>query len=77
MTFIVNLYKCYNSLHNHNAGGSYYDGSPTDGRYEDVLEYDEEKKEWNKIGSMSIKRSSHAVTVVNYNSIKDYCNDCN
>ena len=42
--------------------------------HEDVLEYDEEMQEWNKIGSMSIKRSNHAVTVVNYNSIKDYCN---
>ena len=42
--------------------------------YDDVLEYDEQKKEWNKIGSMSIKRREHAVTVVNFNSIKDYCN---
>ena len=64
------FYKYYNSLHN--AGGLHYDGS-TFTYYDDVLEYDEEKREWNKIGSMSIKRESPAVTVVNYNSIKDYC----
>ena len=63
------LYKHYNSLHN--AGGTYWDGSTY---YDDVLEYDEQKREWNKIGSMSITRSFHAVTVVNINSIMEYCN---
>ena len=68
------FHKYYNSLHN--AGGKYRDGSFWDNYtyYEDVLEYDEQKREWNKIGSMSIKRSFHAVTVVTYNSIEDYCN---
>ena len=61
------LYKYYNLLHN--AGGS-----ANSGTLDDMLEYDEQKQEWNKIGSMSIKRRLHAVTVVNYNSIKDYCN---
>ena len=64
------FYKHYNSLHN--AGGRQYDGTMI--YYDDVLEYDEQKQEWNKIGSMSITRYNHAVTVVNYNSIKDYCN---
>ena len=59
----------------HNAGGYYYDRyTATATYYEDVLEYDEQKQEWNKIGSMSIRRYEHAVTVINYNSIKDYCN---
>ena len=65
------FYKHYNSLIN--AGGGHSQGS-TFIYYEDVLEYDEQKMEWNNIGSMSIKRSAHAITVVNYNSIKDYCN---
>ena len=54
----------------HYAGGN----GPGVGILDDVLEYDEEMQEWNKIGSMSIKKRSHAITVVNYNSIKDYCN---
>ena len=72
--FFYKLQLQFNSLHH--AGGS--DGrhlySDHDTYYDDVLEYDEQKQEWNKIGSMSIKRTEHAVTVVNYNSIKDYCN---
>ena len=53
----------------HNAGGS-----SRSGHWDEVLEYDEQEVQWKKIGSMSIKRYIHAVTVVNYNSIKDYCN---
>ena len=67
------FYKHCNSLHI--AGGYYYDYytyTPT--HYDDVLEYDEEMQEWKKIGSMSIKRVNHAITVVNYDSIKEYCN---
>ena len=55
-----------------NVGGSISGNPPT--YYDDVLEYDEQKQEWNPIGSMSLKRMGHAVAVVNYNSIKDYCN---
>ena len=43
-------------------------------KYDDILEFDEEKLVWNKIGSMSINRYDHAVTVINYLSIVDYCN---
>ena len=49
-------------------------GGSSSGTLDDVLEYDQDKQEWNKIGSMSMKRRDHAVTVVNYNSIKEYCN---
>ena len=67
------FYKYYNSLHN--AGGVYYDDSTNTGTtYDDVLEYDEEAQVWNKIGTMTLKRESHAVAVINFNSIKDYCN---
>ena len=44
------------------------------GILDDVLEYDEEKQEWNKVGTLTMRRENHAVSVINYNSIKDYCN---
>ena len=58
------------------GGGSSWDSSSFDssGGLDNVLEYDQEKQEWNPIGSMSVKRSEHAISVINYNSIKDYCN---
>ena len=70
------LYTCY--ISSHIAGGygdiyhsgGYYIGS---GYYNDVLEYDEEEQAWKKIGEMTLKRTQHAVSVINYNSIKDYC----
>ena len=61
-----NFYKYYNLLHN--AGG--WSGLDA---LNDVLEYDEEKQEWNLIGTMSMKKAYPAVSVINYNSIKDYC----
>ena len=42
--------------------------------WDDVLEYDKEEQVWNKIGTISMKRYNHAVSVINYNSVKDYCN---
>ena len=58
----------------HNIGGTF--GTTQDDLqvYDDILEYDEEKEEWNKIGTTSMKGAGHAVSVINYNSIKDYCN---
>ena len=41
---------------------------------DDVLEFDAEKGVWKKIGSMTNKRGSHAVSVINYGAIKAYCN---
>ena len=60
--------KYYNLLLN--AGGLDSSSEILD----DVLEYDEESEVWIKIGTMSLKRMEHAVSVINYNSIKDYCN---
>ena len=53
----------------HNAGGYSYNDDNND-----VQEYDVENHLWIKIGEISMKRSYHAVSVINYNSIKDYCN---
>merc|ERR1712079_455792 len=53
------------------TGGYYYDDSTnTWTTYNDVLEYDEEEQVWNKIGTLTMKRRRHAVSVINYNSIK-------
>ena len=57
-----------------NAGGvsDIWDSDRT--FYDDVLEFDAEEGVWKEIGSMSIKRQAHAVSVINYEAIKDYCN---
>ena len=52
----------------HNAGGYSYNDDNND-----VQEYDVENHLWIKIGEISMKRARHAVSVINYNSIKDYC----
>ena len=63
----------------HNAGG--YTSSP--GIYHnDILEFNAEDGTWVKVGSMLltrvgsmvISRGQHAVSVINYLEIADYCN---
>ena len=58
----------YNSCDNikHNAGGYPY----TD----DILEFNAEEGTWTRVGSMVISREWHAVSVINYLEIADYCN---
>ena len=46
----------------------------TDNTYDDILEFNAEDGTWTTVGSMSISRSSHAVSVINYLEIADYCN---
>ena len=43
-------------------------------KYDDILEFDEEELVWKKIGSMSITRYDHAVTVIHNGEIIDCCN---
>ena len=65
----TNSGKYYNSLHNDAGGfGQDYDF------YNDILEFSAEEQIWKKVGSMTMKRISHATSVINYNSIEDYCN---
>ena len=52
------------------AGGRTSWGSILD----DVLQFDAEEGQWTKIGSMKISRYAHAVSVINYNSVREYCN---
>ena len=56
----------------HNAGGwaSGYDGDTLD----DILEFNAEEGTWTKVGSMVISRYRHAVSVINYRELADYCN---
>ena len=60
----------YNSCDNikHNAGG-YYPNT-----YDDILEFNAADGTWIKVGSMVISRKEHAVSVINYLEIADYCN---
>ena len=37
-------------------------------------EFDPVVEEWTRIGNLKVPRQNHAVSVVNYNSIKEYCN---
>ena len=39
----------------------------------DVLEFDVDEEVWTKIGTMSVQRSAHAVSVINYLAIEEYC----
>ena len=56
----------------HTGGYEYSFGRET--YYDDVLEYDYDEQVWTKIGVISQKKCDHAVSVINFNSIKDYCN---
>ena len=61
----------YNFLHY--AGGRTNGGDDWTGYLDEVLEYDKESGVWKTIGIMTMKRTEHAVSVINYNSIKEYC----
>ena len=65
------MFTLHLTLHCHMfiAGGRTSWGSILD----DVLQFDAEEGEWTKIGSMKISRYAHAVSVINYNSVKEYC----
>ena len=39
----------------------------------DIQAWDPELSSWSKVGDMARARQSHAVTVVNYNVISQYC----
>ena len=60
-------------MYNINAGGEYGYGFTT--YHDDILEFSYFLffRVWTKIGEMSLHRENHAVSVINYNSIKDYC----
>ena len=51
------------------AGGRTSWGSTLD----EVLQFDQSRAEWTKIGSMKKSRYAHAVSVINYNSVREYC----
>ena len=40
---------------------------------DDILEFNEVAEEWQQIGKMRRTRSKHAMSVVNYNEVKEYC----
>ena len=40
---------------------------------DDVLMFDEEAEVWQKVGTMTMARGGHGVSVINFNEIRDYC----
>ena len=71
------FYHFTNTIHCHNitlyyAGGNSGGSNPS--YYNDVLEYNVEDGAWNNVGTMPIKKSQHAVSIINYNAIMAYCN---
>ena len=63
------------------AGGRYQyeddqdilDGTVSIQYLDDILEFDEVAGTWQPIGKMRHTRSKHAMSVVNFNEVKDYC----
>ena len=41
----------------------------------EILEFDPETKKWTQIGTMMEARSSHAVSMVNYEDYAEYCHE--
>lgn len=49
-------------------------GEDTDrNEYADILEYSDEEGKWTRVGEMSEKRNFHAVSIIDFNKFKDYC----
>ena len=53
------------------AGGQHYEEDGTYTYLNDILEFKDGS--WKNVGAMSSKRSYHAVSVINYLEIEDYC----
>ena len=49
------------------ANGFFFD------KYDDILQFDKVVHQWRKIGSMKMTRYHHAISVINYNEVADYC----
>ena len=43
--------------------------------YADILEYSEVEEGWTRIAQMSTSKSSHAVSIVDYDNFKDHCRE--
>ena len=56
----------------HNEGGAPWTGV-TD-TLDDILEFNAEEGTWTTVGSMVVSRGQHAVSVINYLEIAEYCN---
>ena len=41
--------------------------------YADIMEYSEEGGKWTRVGEMSKKRGYHAVSIVDFDEFKSYC----
>ena len=48
-------------------------GQGVDVKGDNILEYNHQTEEWQQIGTMTMKRRFHAVTVVNYDEYESWC----
>ena len=64
----------YNACNNNNTNAGGYTGYPDYTTYNDILEFNAEDGTWTRVGSMAISRREHAVSVIKYLEIADYCN---
>ena len=64
---IVVVTNTFRVIIKHNAGGT------TEYTHDDILEFNAEDGTWSKVGSMLLNRAQHAVSVINYLEIADYC----
>ena len=55
------------------GGTVYVTGGYGDTYLSDIQTWDPELSSWSKVGDMAVARSSHAVTVVDYHVISQYC----
>ena len=39
----------------------------------EIAEFDKEKRKWTIIGATKIKRTDHAVSVINYSDFSEWC----
>ena len=72
-TYSIYRQGLYDTCCTHIAGGvGNYDGNDYP-IYDDILEFDKTTRVWNNAGAMSVSRYDHAVSVINYNSVLEYC----
>ena len=60
--------------HDYSISGGYYTNDQDYGQsVDDIVEYDPETGQWKEVGRMLEKRDGHAMAVVDWNEIKQYC----
>ena len=63
--------------HDYSISGGHYEVAQANGRsgrsVDDIVEFDPETGQWKEVGKMLEKRYGHAMAVVDWDDIKQYC----